>query len=140
MGERKNIQRLFVMAKQMAGASSVRLQGPLMMILRHIIEDDETIKQTMRSEIKAFFDVPRTQRHIDISTYIRQLSNLVIRAPVLFVEVTNEMVKLTKWSSNSESPGRQQIVLQEPYQRSKSLPRREYFAASFAKHWALILN
>jgi E3 ubiquitin-protein ligase HUWE1 len=116
MGEKKNIQRLFVMAKQLAGATSARLQSPLMLILRHIIEDDETIKQIMRSEIKAFLESPRTQRHIDVASYIRQLSHLVIRAPELFVEVTNEMVKLNKWSpSTAETPGRQQITLQDHY-------------------------
>lgn len=119
MGAKKNIQRLFVMAKQLAGATSTRLQSPLMLILRHIIEDEETVKQIMRSEIKAFFEQPRTQRHIDVSTYLRQLSHLVVRAPVLFVEVTNEMVKLGKWSSNAaDSPGRQQIVMQDMYSRS----------------------
>ena len=81
MGAKKNIQRLFVMAKQLAGATTARLQSPLMLILRHIIEDEETVKQIMRSEIKAFFEQPRTQRHIDVSTYLRQLSHLVIRAP-----------------------------------------------------------
>lgn len=120
MGEKKNIQRLFVMAKQLAGVSSSQLQGPLMLILRHIIEDEGTVKQIMRSEIKAFFEQPRTQRHIDVSTYIRQLSHLVIRAPTLFVQVTNEMVKLTKWSQNaSESAGRQQIVMQDTFLRTQ---------------------
>jgi len=115
MGAKKNIQRLFVMAKQLAGATA-RLQSPLMLILRHIIEDEDTIKQIMRSEIKAFFDQPRTQRHIDVSNYLRQLSHLVIRAPVLFVQITNEMVRLSKWSPNAEeSPGRQQIVLQDQF-------------------------
>ena len=37
VGEKKYIQRLFLMAKQLACASSARLQSPLMLILRHII-------------------------------------------------------------------------------------------------------
>lgn len=119
MGAKKNIQRLFVMAKQLAGATTARLQSPLMLILRHIIEDEETVKQIMRSEIKAFFEQPRTQRHIDVSTYLRQLSHLVIRAPTYFVQVTNEMVKLGKWSPTAaDSPGRQQIVMQDMYVRT----------------------
>jgi E3 ubiquitin-protein ligase HUWE1 len=118
MGEKKNIQRLFVMAKQLAGVANSRVQGPLMMILRHVIEDEDTIRQTMRAEIKAFFDQPR-QRNIDVSAYIRHLAPLVIRAPQLFVEVTNEMVRLAKWSSSvSDAPGRQQVVLQDAYSRT----------------------
>lgn len=118
MGEKKNLQRLFVMAKQLAGTSSTRLQSPLMLILRHIIEDDDTIKQIMRAEIKAFFDSPRNQRNLDIKTYLQSLSNLVVRAPELFVEVSNEMVKLAKWSpSVGDLPARQQITLQDQYSR-----------------------
>ncbi|KAI9737204.1 MAG: hypothetical protein M1818_005736 [Claussenomyces sp. TS43310] len=118
MGEKKNIQRLFVMAKQLAATTSARLQSHMMLILRHIIEDDDTMKQIMRAEIKAFFDSPRTQRHVDVKSYLQSLSNLVIRAPKLFVEVSNEMIKLAKWSSSiADSPGRQQITLQESYTR-----------------------
>ncbi|KAH6682847.1 hypothetical protein B0J14DRAFT_647073 [Halenospora varia] len=115
MAEKKNIQRLFVMAKQLAGASSSRIQSPLMLILRHIIEDDETIKQIMRSEIKAYFETSRQQRNIDPSAYLRGLAHTAIRNPELFVEVTNEMVKFNRWTfSSSEGPSRHlSLVLKE---------------------------
>ncbi|RDL40186.1 Hect, E3 ligase [Venustampulla echinocandica] len=106
MGEKKNIQRLFVMAKQLAGASSARIQSPLMIILRHIIEDDETIKQIMRSEIKSYFETSRQQRNVDVSTYLRGLAHTAIRNPELFVEATNEMVKFNRWTYASEGSGR----------------------------------
>jgi E3 ubiquitin-protein ligase HUWE1 len=124
MGEKKNIQRLFVMAKQLAGHATVRLQSPLMLILRHIVEDDETIKQIMRSDIKAFFDAPRTHRNVDMKSYLLSCSGLAIRAPELFVEVSNEMVKLVKWTPiAAESAGRQIIELQDKYsRRSRSVP------------------
>lgn len=99
MGEKRNIQRLFVMAKQLAGASTSRLQSPLMIILRHIIEDDETIKQIMRADIKAYLETSKTQRSAnDVSLYLRSLAQTALRAPKLFVEVTNEMVKFSRWS------------------------------------------
>ncbi|ESZ95736.1 hypothetical protein SBOR_3890 [Sclerotinia borealis F-4128] len=106
MGEKKNIQRLFVMAKQLAGASSTRIHGPLLLILRHIIEDDETIKQIMRSDIKAFFDHNiRPQRSpVDLQLYLRGLQHVANRAPALFVQVTNEMVKFTGWPFLSSDP------------------------------------
>jgi len=112
MGEKKNLQRLFVMAKQLAGASSSRHQlihGPMMAILRHVIEDDETIKQMMRSDIKISFETirPATQRHISTQQYIQGLTHAVIRSPELFVEVTNELVKYGRWSyHNSDNPNR----------------------------------
>ncbi|KAK8906040.1 hypothetical protein QC760_005938 [Botrytis cinerea] len=106
MGEKKNIQRLFVMAKQLAGASSTRIHSPLLLILRHIVEDDETIKQIMRSDIKAFFDHNvRPQRSpVDLQLYLRGLQHLANRAPTLFVQVTNEMVKFTGWPFPSSEP------------------------------------
>ncbi|KAL2073000.1 hypothetical protein VTL71DRAFT_10324 [Oculimacula yallundae] len=100
IGEKKNIQKLFVMAKQLAGASSSQVQGPLMIILRHIIEDDETIKQIMRAEIKTYMDANRQghARGPDEKAYLRGLSHTALRSPELFVEVTNEMVRFSRWS------------------------------------------
>jgi E3 ubiquitin-protein ligase HUWE1 len=118
MGEKKNIQRLFVAAKQLAGASSARIQSPLMLILRHIIEDDETVKQIMRSDIKAFFEQNRQQRSLDVTSYLRGLAPTAIRAPELFVEITNEMVKFNRWSyNNSESTSSRSntLALKNPF-------------------------
>ena len=119
MGQKKNIQRLFVMAKQLAGAGSARIQSPLMIILRHIIEDEETIKQIMRSDIKSFFEsaTGRQQRNVDPAMYLRGLSGTAIRSPELFVQVTNEMVKYNRWSyQNSEGSSRSHsLVLKEAY-------------------------
>ena len=115
MGEKKNIQRLFVMAKQLAGASTARIQGPLLIVLRHIVEDAETIKQAMRADIRSFFDAPRQQRHPDIQLYLRSLAHAALRDPQLFIEVTNEMVKLSRWSYPSSDGSRNQpsVVLKE---------------------------
>ena len=111
MGEKKNIQRLFLMAKQLAGASSARIQSPLMIILRHIIEDEDTIKQIMRSDIKSFFDSARQQRAIDHTLYLRALSATAVRSPELFVEVTNEMVKYHRWTyQNPEGSSRSNVL------------------------------
>jgi len=117
VGEKKNIQRLFVMAKQLAGPSTAQIQSPLMLILRHIIEDEETIKQIMRSETKSFFEANRQQRTIDPSLYLRGLASTAIRAPDLFVEVTNEMVKYSRWSypSADSSSRSNSLALKDPF-------------------------
>jgi len=81
----------------------------MMAILRHVIEDEETIKQMMRSDIKIWFETirPATQRHISTQQYIQGLTHAVIRSPELFVEVTNELVKYGRWSfHNSDNPNR----------------------------------
>lgn len=115
MGEKKNIQRLFVMAKQLAGASTIRIQSPLLLILRHIIEDDETIKQIMRAEIKSYLETNRQQRNIDEKQFLRGLAHTSLRNPQLFVEVTNELVKFNRWTfSAPETPSRHHtLVLKE---------------------------
>ncbi|KZF19822.1 hypothetical protein L228DRAFT_270601 [Xylona heveae TC161] len=98
LGNKRNMQRLFVMIKQLAGNTSDKLQSAFFLILRHVIEDDETIKQIMRSEIQAMFHT-RQQRQTDTTTYTRQMYHLVVRSPELFVEVTNEKLKLLRFDS-----------------------------------------
>jgi E3 ubiquitin-protein ligase HUWE1 len=99
VGEKKNMQRLFVMTKQLCGFGSSRFRDTnittnVLGILRHIVEDDEVIRQIMRAEIRSYFEVPQraASRHGDLNTYHRQLSHLALRSPAIFVEITNEMV------------------------------------------------
>ncbi|KAH6688555.1 E3 ubiquitin-protein ligase [Plectosphaerella plurivora] len=120
VGEKKNLQRLFVLAKQLATGGAARLKdtkaaGSIMIILRHVVEDEETVKQIMRAEIRQLFENPqRTQRSIDLITYLRSLAPIALRSPDLFVEVTNDMTKLTRWSPMSEGSARsQQLALKE---------------------------
>lgn len=97
--EKKNIQRLFVMVKQLAGSINERLQSSLMLVLRHIIEDDDTIRQIMRSEILQNFE-SRPSRPTDTTNYVRQMYHLALRAPDLFVEVTNEKLEIRDYDSS----------------------------------------
>jgi E3 ubiquitin-protein ligase HUWE1 len=90
LGEKRNMQRLFVMVKQLAGKTSEKLQSSVMLVLRHIVEDETTIRQIMQTEIKYFF-TNRQQRHHDTSSYLRSLSHVVIRDPDLFVKVTMKL-------------------------------------------------
>lgn len=101
-GEKRNLQRLFVMVKQLASATNDKLQSSFMLILRHIVEDEATIRQIMRSEIVANFE-SKTSRQIDTTGYVRQLYHLVLRAPDIFVEVTNEKLRLLRYD-NSQRP------------------------------------
>ena len=93
LGEKPNTQRLFVMIKQLAGITNERLQSSFMLLLRHIVEDDTTIKQIMRSEILANFE-SRPTRTTETTGYVRQMYHLVLRSPELFIEVTNELLEI----------------------------------------------
>lgn len=110
VGDKRNLQRLFVMAKQLSGLGSARLKeatisGNVMTILRHVIEDEETLRQIMRSEIRKFFEQGphRSSRGIDIPTYTRHLSHIALRSPEIFIEVTNETVKLVRFVSGADA-------------------------------------
>ncbi|KAI2473451.1 hypothetical protein F4781DRAFT_427465 [Annulohypoxylon bovei var. microspora] len=121
VGEKKNLQRLFVTAKQLSGAGSLRLRDTritshILTILRHVVEDEEVIKQVMRSEIRAYFAGGRnTARPLDPSGFTRTFSHIALRDPRLFVEVSNETVKLSRWTPPESNIGRgQTIILKEP--------------------------
>lgn len=114
MGDQPNLRRLFLMVKQLAGISNDRLQSAFMLVLRHVIEDDETIRQIMRSEIHAMFE-GRDRRQTDTTSYTRQMYHLAIRAPEIFVEVTNEKLMLARYES-SQRP--QVLALKKPEEGS----------------------
>ncbi|CAG7920874.1 unnamed protein product [Penicillium olsonii] len=98
-GEKRNLQRLFVMVKQLSSAANDKLRSAFMLILRHIVEDEATIRQIMRSEIVASFE-SKTSRQIDTNGYVRQMYHLVLRAPDIFVEVTNEKLRLLRYDTH----------------------------------------
>lgn len=96
LGEKRNIQRLFVMIKQLAGITNERVQSSFMLLLRHIVEDEDILRQIMRSEIIANFEV-RPNRTTDSTGYVRQMYHLALRSPKIFVEVTNGTLEIVKY-------------------------------------------
>lgn len=101
LAEKRNLQRLFLMVKQLGAGVSKGFLSSFMLILRHIVEDDETLKQIMRSEIQAAFTGRNAARSLDVSAYTRELPHLAIRSPDVFVEVSNEMLKFSSWQPNT---------------------------------------
>lgn len=109
LSDKRNIQRLFVMVKQLAGITNDKVQSTFMLLLRHMVEDEDTIKQIMRSEIIANFET-RTNRATDTTGYVRQMYHLVLRSPTIFVEVTNEKLEIPKYDPNQPA----QILMLKP--------------------------
>ncbi|OCK80464.1 hypothetical protein K432DRAFT_43416 [Lepidopterella palustris CBS 459.81] len=109
LGEKRNIQRLFMMVRQLAGITNDSLRGAFMLVLRHIIEDDAIIRQIMRSEIQSMFE-SRDRRTTDTTGYTRQMYYLAIRAPEIFVEVTHEKLELARFDPNQRP---QNLVLKK---------------------------
>ncbi|KAF1345494.1 hypothetical protein BDV97DRAFT_49577 [Delphinella strobiligena] len=114
LSEKKSMTRLFSMMKQLAALAHERLQVDFMVLLRHIIEDDDTIRQVMRTEIQAVFENNRSQRPLDTTAYVRNLSHIALRNTELFVEVTNERVQIIKWEPNR---GPQHLMLKRVEQK-----------------------
>ncbi|KAF2143278.1 uncharacterized protein K452DRAFT_225432 [Aplosporella prunicola CBS 121167] len=108
LGEKRNLQRLFVMIKQLSGITNDRLQSAFLLILRHIVEDEETIRQIMRTEVQALFEIrdSRTRGDIDTNAYLRHMWHLALRNPQIFVEITNERLQIRRYYANQ----RQQVL------------------------------
>ncbi|KAJ0124674.1 hypothetical protein J7T55_006014 [Diaporthe amygdali] len=112
VGDKRNLQRLFVMTKQLSGLGSARLKdstvsGNVMTVLRHVVEDEDTLRQIMRSEIRRYFEQMghRNPRAIDIPTYTRSLAHVALRSPEVFIEITNETVRLGRFQTSSDPSG-----------------------------------
>lgn len=129
LAEKRNLQRLFLMVKQLANGVGHRLQSSFMIILRHIVEDGDTLKQIMTSEIKALFTARNSTRQIDTTSYVRELYHLVLRSPDVFVQVTNQTVKLSSsWQLHAGSAAG--LVLKDTAE-SKPAETREDHMQSF---------
>ncbi|KAH8907116.1 E3 ubiquitin protein ligase TOM1-like protein [Coniochaeta sp. PMI_546] len=132
LGERKNLQRLFVMTKQLCGAETGRLRNSrisrsILLVLRHIIEDEDTIRQIMQAEIKTFLEnAARHPRTNELNNYLRQLSHVALRNPKLFIDVTSDMIKLSRWTPLTGDPAQRQhpaiIVLKDQASQPPAVP------------------
>ncbi|KAI0112033.1 hypothetical protein GGR51DRAFT_53501 [Nemania sp. FL0031] len=117
VGDKKNLQRLFVTAKQLSGAGALRLNETrissyILTILRHVIEDEEVVKQIMRSDIRTYLDGGRNNRPLDPTGFLKHFSYLVLRDPKSFAQVCNEILKLNRWTRDGNAT-RQMILLKE---------------------------
>lgn len=98
LSEKPCMSRLFLMARQLSGFMDDRLQSAFLVVLRHMVEDEDMIRQIMRTEIKTAFENHRSSRGaMDTTSYTRNLSHLVLRDPELFVEVTKEVLEITRF-------------------------------------------
>ena len=100
LSDKHSLSRLFVMVRQLGGSINEKLQGSFMIILRHMIEDEQILRNIMRTEIKTAFESYRSSRAMDTTTYTRNLHHLVLRDPQLFLEVTKEMVEVARYDGN----------------------------------------
>lgn len=104
VGDKKNLQRLFLMAKQLSGMGAIgfketRIGINIVTILRHIVEDDDVLRQVMRAEIRMFFETSphRNTRTHDLKAFLQYLGHVALRNPKVFGSVVEEMVQIHRW-------------------------------------------
>lgn len=107
LSDKMCMSRLFLMIRQLAGAVGEKLQSSFLLVLRHLVEDEQTIRQIMKTEIKNAFEGQRSMRAIDTTTYVRNMYHLVLRDPKMFVEVTQEMLEISRFDGH---PNRAQTL------------------------------
>lgn len=101
MCDKETMGKLFLMMKQLAGHINERLQGAFLILLRHLVEDDDIVRQIMRTEIKKAFQIIKSSsRNMDGTAYIRTLYHLVLRDPEMFAVVTSELVQLSRYDGS----------------------------------------
>ncbi|KIW06428.1 hypothetical protein, variant [Verruconis gallopava] len=110
LGEKQNIGRLFLMARQLQGMTDEKIQGSFLITLRHIIEDEDTLKNIMRNEIVASWSNRPHARPFDTTSYIRHFSHMAIRSPEIFVKATNDKVAINNYNVRQAA---QTLVLKE---------------------------
>lgn len=121
MIENGHLQRLFHMFRRQSGLSTERIQSSLMVILRHIIEDVDILKSIMKAEIRTWFN-SRGSRQSDTQSFIRHNHHLVLRDPEVFVEVVNELCKLTRYDPHLRN---QQIAIKDSWRLNPPPPVAE---------------
>jgi E3 ubiquitin-protein ligase HUWE1 len=104
-----NLRKLFHMYRRQAGNNVDRLQPAILLLLRHIIEDDDTLRAVMKSEIRAQF-ASRPSRQMDTSTFTKNCSHLILRSPDVFIGVVTDLCKLARYDPHLRNQG---LVLKE---------------------------
>jgi E3 ubiquitin-protein ligase HUWE1 len=63
-------------------------------ILRHIVEDAQTIRHIMQHTLDRNLSQPRARGLIDVTNYVRSCSAAALRDPEIFLEVTKSLCQL----------------------------------------------
>lgn len=71
-------------------------QAFIILILRHIIEDEAVLRNSIEEMITTWFTIPRP-RNMDISTFLRNNAPVALREPRIFLEVASRIVRLTHY-------------------------------------------
>lgn len=111
LSQTPNMHKFLSLVKQLAPVMSERFKSSVLLILRHIVEDDDTIRRLIRSDIREMLERP--PRPVDTAKFCKELYHAVLRSPELFVEVTNEICEVSRLDRQSNPSGPQIITLKK---------------------------
>ncbi|KAI6157744.1 hypothetical protein BKA82DRAFT_130841 [Pisolithus tinctorius] len=103
--------------KHLQGHAGPSSYSYIAIILRHVAEDPNSLRNLMRQEIKRFFSQPRT-RVVEASNYLRNTSAAALRDPRLFIDITTSVCELQQPYDISHHIGLKSNALSE-----SSLPK-----------------
>ncbi len=94
--ERNGLARLLTLMRGPSDFSSSQVfQTHVIVIFRHLMEDQATIEAIMRYEIKRWISSPRN-RGFDVNTFARSNGDMLVRDPQAFVTVTKSLCQLVQ--------------------------------------------
>jgi E3 ubiquitin-protein ligase HUWE1 len=90
-------------------------------ILRHLVEDETTIRNIMQHGIKRYFTTPRP-RIVEVATYVKNCSSIALRDVEAFIESTKTLCQMS--SPYSPTP-RPEVSLRPDVVKSVTGPKPE---------------
>ncbi|KAI8977596.1 hypothetical protein BDF20DRAFT_875679 [Mycotypha africana] len=92
---------LFEQSKQNAERLKM-VQLYIVLILRHLMESKDVIKERMREWLPYWFSLVKTEFHT-VSTFIRSNGFLALRDPEIFLDVSSQLARLTQYPDGKVS-------------------------------------
>lgn len=111
LSQTSNMHKFLSLVKQLAPVMSERFKSSVLLILRHIVEDDDTIRRLIRSDIREMLE--KSPRPVDTTKFCKELYHAALRSPELFVEVTAEMCEVSRFERQPSTNGPQIITLKK---------------------------
>ncbi|KAJ3048819.1 hypothetical protein HK097_010180, partial [Rhizophlyctis rosea] len=81
--------------------SFAAFQGMVVMILRHVIEDANVLRQTMEREVAGWVGSQRPSRFVDVHGLLKGNGHVAVRDPEAFLEATAGVVQLPRYVQGS---------------------------------------
>ena len=109
-------------------------QAFIILILRHIVESHAVLTSTMKDIITNWFTNPRP-RNTDMNAYVRGNAHVALREPKVFVQVTTDICRLTRYD---EFEINRQIKLKKTDEEEKEEePSKQPSSSEFVIHYLL---